>query len=493
METYIYRTALELASLIRSDAASSVQIVRDHLDQIKRHNGQLQAMVSIFEEQALTEAAACDHEAQQGHFRGPLHGVPVTIKESFWIQGQRSTTNFKMLKDFIGPEDAVVVERIKKSGAIVLGQTNVPRNLLDYQVAGDLYPEGKNPYDLACTPGGSTGGGAAAVAAGFSPLELGSDFGGSVRVPANFCGLYGLKPTDKTVPLHGNIPLPKDADTFIVHMAQAGPLARDVDDLRILWQTIVGPHSSDRNIPAIGWQPPSSRSLGDYRVAWVDGWRGYPTSEPVKQAITQLMGKIQTQGCHTKQGFPDDTLHADSLEVFVGIFPYVITQGMPWFVRALVKRQLLSNFLKGIDAHPRMAKAMKAGFRYRTDHYGQVLLERSLMIQRWEHFFEEYDFLICPLAYGPAYPRCKTGSKLSYDGREMIYIDYTWPYVGCFNASGHPALTIPAGVSPEGLPLGIQIVGKYWSEPELLHFAKQVAALSDGFVKPVLPDGSSQP
>ena len=205
MSSYIYKSAIELAGLIRDGKASSTDIIREHLEQIKRYNNTLNALISIFEDEALMTAAECDNETREGKSRGPLHGVPVTIKEQFWIKGKHSNTNFKMLKDFVAPEDAVIVDRIRKAGAIIVGQTNVPRNLIDYQVSGDLYPEGKNPYDTDYSPGGSTGGGAAALAAGFTPLELGGDFGGSVRVPSNFCGLYGLKPTEKTVPLHGNI------------------------------------------------------------------------------------------------------------------------------------------------------------------------------------------------------------------------------------------------------------------------------------------------
>lgn len=194
MNQYIYKSATELAGLIRDGKATSTAIVSAHLERIRNVNGRLNALINVFEEEALQEAALCDKEAEEGRFRGPLHGVPITIKEQFWIKGKKSNTNFKMLKDFVAPEDAVVVDRIRKSGAIILGQTNVPKNLLDYQVAGDIYPEGVNPYNVEYSPGGSTGGGAAALAAGLTPLELGGDFGGSIRVPANFCGLYGLKP-----------------------------------------------------------------------------------------------------------------------------------------------------------------------------------------------------------------------------------------------------------------------------------------------------------
>ncbi|HEY1869942.1 MAG TPA: amidase [Chitinophagaceae bacterium] len=485
MSQYIYKSAIELARLIREGKATSMGIVSEHIERIKNHNDKLNALISIFEVEALQEAATCDKEAKEGKFRGPLHGIPVTIKEQFWIKGKNSNTNFKMLKDFVAPEDAVIVDRIRKSGAIILGQTNVPRNLLDYQVSGDIYPEGKNPYNTDYSPGGSTGGGAAALAAGFTPLELGADFGGSVRVPSNFCGLYGLKPTEKTVPLYGNIPLPKKAKSFIVHMVQAGPLARDIGDLELLWKIIVGPHESDRNIPDINWKQSAKKSLSEYKIAWTDGWPGFETSSQIKTAIKSLADKLNTNGCYIEMRIPDDTLHIESLKTWAGIFPYVIAQGTPWFIRAIIKMQLYSNLLKGAKKEmPYITKPMNNAFKLDANHYGEMMHQKRLITQRWENFFSEYDFLICPVAFGPSFERTKTGSKLSYEGKEMIYLKYVWPYVACFNVSGNPVITIPLGLGKEGLPLGVQIVGKYWSEPELINFAKQVAKLTEGFVIP---------
>lgn len=485
MNQYVYKSATELANLIREGTAKSFDIVKEHLEHIKKHNDRLNALISIFEDEALHEATLCDKEAKEGNFRGSLHGVPVTIKEQFWIKGKKSNTNFKMLKDFVAPEDAVIVDRIRKSGAIILGQTNVPKNLLDYQVAGDIYPEGKNPYNLEYSTGGSTGGGAAALAAGLTPLELGGDFGGSIRVPANFCGLYGMKPTEKTIPSHGNVPLDKSANTFLVHMAQAGPLARTIEDVDLLWKIIVGPHESDRNIPDINWRQAAKNSLSDYKIAWTDGWPGFETSTQISRTIKSLAEKLNSKGCKIEKRIPDETLHRDSLRTFVGIFPYVIAQGNPWLVRNIIRMQLYSGFLKGLKKKfPDLEKNMNNGFKFKANHYGEMMLQRSLITQRWEKFFNEFDFLICPVGFGPAYKRCKIGSKLHYDGKEMIYIKYVWPYVACFNASGNPSITIPLGLLEEGLPIGVQIIGKYWSEPELLSFAKKVAALTEGFIKP---------
>jgi amidase len=386
-----------------------------------------------------------------------------------------------MHKDFVAPEDAVVVDRIRKSGAVILGHTNVPRFLVDYQVWGDLYPEGKNPYNTDCTPGGSTGGGAAAVAAGFSPLELGGDLGGSIRVPSNFCGLYGLKPTEKTVPVHGNIPLPKKAKTFIVHISQAGPLARTLEDVETLWKVIVGPHESDRDTPRIDWHASVKTSLSDYKIAWVDGWPDHSVSEQVRGAITGFIRKLEQHGCKVKNKAPEGNLHEESLELWMGIFPYIVAQGVPWFVRPFLKMDLDSKVLKGVKKHRR---DFDKAFGMSANHYGEMMLRRSLAVSRWERYLKDYDFLVCPIAFGPAYPRTMVGSKLSYESTELVYADYVWPFVGCFNASGHPAMNIPLGLGKEGLPLGVQIVGPYWSEPELIAFAKQASQLTEGFVKP---------
>lgn len=481
MSQYIYRSASELARLIREGQATSVDIVKEHLDRIKERNAELNAFVALFEAEALAVAAERDQQAQEGKFQGPLHGVPVSIKEQFWIQGKRSTINAKMHKDFVAPVDAVVVDRIRKSGAVILGHTNISRFLMDYQVWGDIYPEGKNPYNTDCTPGGSTGGGAAAVAAGFSPLELGGDLGGSIRLPANFCGLYGLKPTEKTVPPHGNIPRPKDARTYIVHMAQAGPLARTLEDVETLWKVIVGPHESDRSVARIEWRTSTRKSLSEYKVAWVDGWPDHPVSTPVSGAIRELANNLEQHGCRVENRPPEGNLHEESLNVWMGIFPYMIAQGAPWFVRPLLKMDLNSKVLKGLKKH---RKEFDQAFAMSANHYGEMMLRRNMAISRWEHFFRDYDFLLCPSAFAPAYPRTKAGSRLRYEGTEMIYCNYAWPFMACFNASGHPAMNIPLGLGKEGLPLGLQIVGPYWSEPELINFARLASQLTEGFVKP---------
>jgi amidase len=481
MGTFTYKSAIELADMIRKGEATSEAIVKEHIDRINEHNDNLNAVVIKTFEEALKEARTCDVEAQNGKFRGPLHGVPMTIKEQFWIKGLKSTNNVKMFKDFIAPEDAILVERIRKSGAIILGKTNVPRNLLDFQVWGDIYPDGKNPYNTERTPGGSSGGSSSALASGMVPIELGGDFGGSIRNPCNFCGLYGLKPTDDSLPGHGLTPVPKGAKGFIFHMAQAGPMARDIDDLELLWDILAGPDKRERRVPRIDYRVSSNRKLKDYKIAWVDEWPGFPTGRQIKEAMKDLVQKLESNGVEVINTGPENSLHEESLALWMRLFPQLICQDMPAPIRPLIKWDLKRTMLKGFK---KFKKEFNKGFKLSFINYSETMGIRSRIISGWESFFESFDFLLCPAAYGPAYKRCKLGDKIKEDGKEITYLEYVWPFTACFNGSGHPGMNIPLGLNNEGLPLGVQLVGPYWSEKEMIHFVRQLSDLIPGFVRP---------
>ncbi len=481
MSKYIYKSAIELAQLIKDGEATSIEVVKEHLARIKQYNPELNAVVISLEDEALKIAAECDHEVKVGKSRGPLHGVPMTVKEQFWIKDTKSTLNFKMLKDWVAPEDAVVVKRLKNAGAIILGKTNVPRNLTDYQIAGDIYPEGKNPYNTEYSPGGSSGGSSAALAAGMTPIELGGDFGGSIRNPSNYCGLFGMKPTENTVPGHGVVPKPKGARGFAFHMAQAGPMARDPEDLELVWEIIRGPHKSDRNTPKIEWKNTEGKSLSDYKIAWVDGWPGYETSSKMKWVIQNFIDQLTMNDCKTENTGPVGDLHERSLSLFVRLFSQLISQDVPWFIKPLMKMQLKNGLLKGIN---KFHRELNKGFKNSFIDYSETMGIRAGIVNEWEEYFEKFDLLVCPMSFGPAFKRCKIGTPINYAGKKLIYVNYAWPYLACFNASGHPGMNIPLGIGEEGLPMGVQVVGAYWSEPKLIHFAKLVSKFTEGFVKP---------
>jgi amidase len=477
MNRYIYQSATGLARLIREGKATSTEIVKEHLEQIHRHNPSLNAVVINLEEKALKAAAECDREAEEGRFRGPLHGIPMTVKEQFWVKDTPSTLNFKHFKDWIAPRDAIVVERLKNAGAIILGKTNVAKNLLDYQVSGDIYPDGKNPYQTECSPGGSSGGSAAAVASGMVPIELGGDFGGSIRNPASFCGLYGLKPTENTIPGHGHVPRPEGSKNFIFHMATSGPLARTPEDLELVWKVIRGPSKGNRAVPRIEWHDPGNKKISDYRIAWTNDWPGYETSRQTTETIRDFIDLLNRQEGNTTRTIPGNDLHNRSLDIHKRLTMKLILLEVPWFIKPFLITGLKKGFLKGI-------KEVTWKFRDSFLDYSALMGERAKVTFEWEEFFEKYDLLISPAGYGPAYRRCKPGRPIHYEGKEIIYINYVWPYLACFNASGHPAIHIPLGIGKDGLPVGVQVTGPYWSEPDLLHFAKLVSKFIKGFIRP---------
>ena len=481
MSKYIYKSAIELAQLIRDGEATSLDIVQEHLARIKHYNPELNAVVINLEEEALKVATECDNETKLGKSRGPLHGVPMTVKEQYWIKGTKSTLNSNMLKDWVAPEDAVIVTRLKNAGAIILGKTNVPINLTDYQVSGEIYPDGKNPYNTEYSPGGSSGGSSAALASGMTPIEVGGDFGGSIRNPSNYCGLYGMKPTENTVPGHGNVPIRKGEKGFTFHMAQAGPMARSPEDLELVWKIIRGPHKSDRNTPRIKWENTEGKSLSDYKIAWVDSWPGYETSSKTKSIIQNFIDQLSKNNCEPENTGPAGDLHERSLSVFVSLFSKLISQDVPWFIKPLMKRQLKNGLLKGMD---KFHRELNKGFKDSFIDYSETMGIRAGIVSEWEQYFEKFDLLICPMSFGPAFKRSKIGTPINYDGKELIYMNYVWPYLACFNASGHPGISIPLGIGEEGLPVGVQVVGPYWSEPALIHFAKLVSKFTEGFVRP---------
>ena len=476
-----YATATELARRIREREISSAEVTEAFLARIAAHNSKINAIIQLFESDACSRAKAADEALARGLSWGPLHGVPLTIKEMFLMANTPSTLNSKRMKDFIAPQDGVIVKRIKSAGAVILGKTNVPANLQGYQVQGDIYPEGKNPYRFECSPGGSTGGGAAAVAAGMTALELGADGGGSLRVPAHFCGVFCLKPTDKTIPRYGMVPLPKSARGWLVNMTQAGPLGRSIDDLALLWEIIRGPDPSDFEIAPIDWRPPSGRSLAQLRFAWTDGFEQYVAGAETREQLAALAAGIARAGARVEKASP--AIHPRASEVFVQLFGALLGQDMPWPVRKMFPMFVARGLLKG---QPHVVRLLRRALKMDTQAYAAALGVKRMLAEDIERFFGSHDVLLAPVSFGPAFKRCKQGSALDFDGTMRPYNDYCWPYVAPFNASGHPALVMPLGASKDGLPIGVQLIGPYWSEPELLYIAKQLAPLTRGFVAPSL-------
>lgn len=469
---FIYKSATELSQMIRTHKATSVEITTEFINHIKNNNYKYNAIIYLREEEALAEAKAIDEAIARGQVNDkPLLGVPVTIKENWWVKGSPSTLNAKMYP-LVAARDAAMVTKIKNSGAVVLGTTNVPYMLGSFQTQGEIYPTASNPFDTTRTPGGSTGGGAAAQAAGFSTISLGGDLGGSIRVPSAFCGLWSLKPTYGSVEsLDGSRP-----DTSYIpqrlYLVSAGPLARTPNDLQLMWNVI---KNQDTHIA-------TNKKIKDYRFAWMDEWtigsEKIEISGEMKEQLASFIALLNKQKASTEKNAPD--MYLDLVKLFLRSFGYILGEKKPVFVRKYIANQ----FYPSDDSTNLMYNLKKAVLDVADEGWEGTQQDRKTLTAKWEEFFKQYDFFVSPVSYGPAFKKCKPDEPIKTDdGKTMREFNYV-PYAYIINATGHPAITVPAGYNKQGLPIGIQIVGKYNSDEELLHLAKLLEPLVAKFKKP---------
>ena len=479
---FIYRSATELAAMIRAKQASSVEIVTEFLNNIKNNNYKYNALIFIREQEALEEARRADEAVAKGDtVNKPLLGVPVTIKEMFWVKGSPSTWNAKMY-GFTAPRNAEVVKQIKNGGAIILGTTNQPFMLADYQTKGEVYPTANNPFDTTRTPGGSTGGGAAALAAGFTTLELGSDLGGSIRQPAVFCGLWSLKPTYGTV----NVTDGTSPDSAYVYtrlaMESAGPLARTPDDLKLMWEVIRNTKIDPRFQKPIEWKPSLEKSLDQYKMAWTDEWKlkgeVVKVSSDTKRKLNTFIDLLKQHNVVVEKNAPD--IYSELHKMFLSTFASMMGENQPWLMRKFIQME----YEKADDGSGNYEPFTTAIMDASDESWNKIQAEREILIAKWEDFFKQYDFFICPVTYDAAFKKGESWKPIKADdGTSLPYMNYVG-YAFVINATGHPAITVPLGLNKQGLPMGIQIVGRYYSDLELLHLSKLLEPLTPKFQQP---------
>jgi len=475
-----FATAGELARAIRERRLSAVEALDFHTARIARLNPLLNAIV-IPNERAREQAAAADAALARGEPCGPLHGVPITIKDIFDVQGLRNTAGYPPARDNVSTRDATVTSRMKAAGAIVIGKTNVPLLCYDWQCDSPIFGRTNNPWDRSRTPGGSTGGGAAAVAAGLSPLEIGSDAAGSIRIPSHFCGVLGLKPTEDRVSGAGHGELPGRPPGGLRHLVSFGPLARSVPDLRLALSLLEGPdgrHVEVPPVPPIGRAPEIPRPEA-IRIAWMDTLPHCPTSAETAETVRAAAGALEAAGCRMERARPPDFDIEEALATWGQINGFEMGAMTPAWIRMLIRH---STFL-GLG-RTRWTRGLRGGFGMNPGRYFGALAGRERLVAALEQFLAGYDAWLLPVAAIPAFPHMRSGKSLPVDGATVPYTTAVGSYAAPFNLTGSPSVSLPAGRSAGGLPIGVQLVGARWGEDRLLAVAERVAEILGPFRAP---------
>lgn len=474
-----FASAAELARAVRARRVSAAELAELYLARIEKHNPALNAVCTLDAAGARSRAREADRALARGELWGALHGVPMTIKDALETAGVRTTAGHPPLKDYVPQRDAAAVARLRAAGAILLGKSNVPPLSADYRADNPIFGRSNNPWDLERTPGGSTGGGAAAVAAALSAFDVGSDLAGSVRTPAHFCGLFALKATEGRIANAGHIPEPPGLPRAVRHMNVLGPLARSVEDLELVTRIISGPDLAEPDVPPVAWIDPPRKLLSEARFAWSTDFGGIPVTRDTKQAIARLAAELARLGCKVEERNPDGFDFERAWEAWgeIAIAERAATGGE----RSRERVEALNALLGERYA---VARGSAKGLRASVGDYMASLTKRDAMIAILERFFDAWDAFLCPVTVSPAIPHLPFGTPIEVDEAKVPYFIAGTAYTSPFNLTGHPVAILPLTKSAAGLPIGVQVVGRRWSEPALLQLAQSLALVTGPFTPP---------
>ncbi|MEH2235380.1 amidase [Nostoc sp.] len=455
MNDLVFLAAHQLAKAIRDRQVSSKEVIEAYLSQIAQHNPALNAIVTLDAENAIALSKAADKALAQGENWGVLHGVPITIKDTLETKGLRTTSSYEPLANYIPEQDATVVARLRAAGAIILGKTNTPQLADNFQTNSPLFGRTNNPWNHECTPGGSTGGGASAIAAGLSPLELGSDIGGSIRVPSHFCGIFCLKPTEHRVSTFGHIPELPGTPKTIWHLQTVGPLARSVEDLQLCLSLIEGPDPRQPEVLPIPIQGNPVTTLQSCRYAWTEGF-DIPATTETKAALEKLASSLVELGCYVEQHNQPPNFESNAVgDTYLNIYAFELGLSQPDLTQTQQQQR-----------------------------YVTALAERDILIANMERFFSDWDVWLCPVVPVPAFTHRQPGEPIQVDGHEFSYLIAIGAYTTIFNLTGNPAVVLPFTQSQEGLPIGVQVVGRRGSDMKLLEIAQKLTQVTGCFQRP---------
>ena len=452
-------SAVQLAEFVRGRNISPVEVINAYLSRIDSLNPKINAFVHTAAERALEEARSREQDVMRGSALGPLHGVPISIKSSIDVKGMRCEAGTKLRAGYVAETDAPLVQRLRAAGAIILGVTNTPELLMAWETDNLLYGRTNNPWDLTRTAGGSSGGEAAAIAAGCSAGGVGSDGGGSVRVPAHFCGVCGLKPTQGRIPATGHFP--QSVGPFAL-LGVVGPMARTVADLKLLFEVMQGPDFGDPSAARVPvrwpeWRHPRPEN-GKPRIAYFEDDGRTPVTSETRAAVRKGARLLSDAGFEIEPFRPEGLDKARELW---------------WKFFGVAGHMLLGPLTGGHeDELSPILKEFQSWSAAETPHTAQSLLdtwiERDLVRMKVFQQMERFPVLLCPVASAPAFRHGERNWNI--DGKKVKYLD-AWSYCEWFNLLGMPAAVVPVSLSSEKLPIGVQIIGRPWEEEVVLSVA----------------------
>lgn len=470
-----FGTATEALRALERRVISSRELTEHAFARIRTHNPALNCFVTLLEDQALRQAREADEARARGKELGALHGLPVLMKDVFMTAGIRTTSGMVENQDYVPSTDAVVVARMKSAGAIMLGKTNVPANASDWQSFNAIVGRTNNPWDLTRVPGGSTGGGAAALASGIGFLETGSDFAGSIRIPAAFCGIYGHKPSLDLVPPQGHVPPPR-GQPWTNPIVVAGPLGRSTEDLTLALSVLAGP--ADQPALHVRLPRPRKESLRDYRIGYVLDDPFAPVDPSVKEVLQQTVAALRAAGATLAEGWPEGVSPAKSYELYWYIVGGVQGGAIPKETRA----QLEVLVREGRTDDPYMFGAVASHFDYSLRDQ-----ERLYERMRWQSYFREFDgflmpqHILPPFPHDPSMPQSQRMLQTSTGPRP--YRDNT-RWISIASLTGLPATNAPVGFTPDGLPVGVQVLGPYYEDSTPIDIARRIGEVIGGYEVP---------
>lgn len=482
LDTLSFKSATEAAEAIQLGNTSSTELTTHILERIKHINPRLNSIITPQHEQALKRAGEADKAQLHGEYWGPLHGVPVTVKDQYEIKGVPTTCGSPIYADHIPERNAVIVNRLLDAGAIIIAHTNVPELIADWQTYNKIHGTTVNPWNHETPPGGSSGGCAASVATGLTYLSIGSDFAGSIRVPAHFTGVYGHRPSIGTVPLRGSVP---DSMNSIhrppSRMSTPGPLARSPADLRLAMEVIGGPDQYESTAYTWNMPPPRHRNLEDYRIGYIIDEPRCPLSQetrkPIQETINQLKDKVHS----AQEGWPNPVDPAEQFHLFK-------------LLRYADKAAQLKD--KDLEETRRLAErpnvddeALKA-WVWTTEHRHHIGFEEKRIAVRclWQKIFKDIDVFLMPVNYTAAFPHDHsepmTKRTIETSEGERPYMDQLY-WMTYSSITGLPCTVAPAGFTDTGLPVGIQILGPYLEDGTTIHFAELLEKVTGGYTEPL--------